>query len=214
VGERHELVLMDINGDAAVAAPPVAQILRRRASFDCRAVARVASSDQSNAQEETHVIGTIALQHWRWLAVAALLVAFPACGSNTATVPTPTPLATTSLQGVWTGVITDSVVGAGTLTFDLKPKYPGLSATVVAGSWRAVFAASGQEYTDVVEGVLLPLSISQALFTATCSFAPPFFNVPAGLSFNVLVSDRRMTGSYGSGGCSGFGTGSIDLTRQ
>lgn len=166
------------------------------------------------AQEESHVKRTIALQHWRWLAGAALLIASTACGHNTPAVPMPTPSTSTSLQGVWTGVITDSVLGAGALTFDLQPKYPGLSGTVVTGSWRAVFTASGQEYRDAVEGVLLPLPISQALFTATCSFAPPFFNVPAGLSFNVLLSDRRMSGTYGSGGCSGFGTGSIDLTRQ
>ena len=147
-------------------------------------------------------------------AIATLVAGSVACGS---TPSMPTQGAVNPLVGLWNGSITDSVAGSGTLTLDLRARFPNLpSSTSVIGSWHAGLSA-GNEYQDAVEGLMLSGvqgATNQGYVVATCSFAPPVFNAIPILTLSLNVADRKMTGTYQSGGCSGFGGGTIDLTRQ
>lgn len=152
------------------------------------------------------------VQRYCRISVVILVAAVAACGGGSTT-PTQILPASTLLVGVWTGNLTDNVGGAGSLTLSLQPRFPANAASsAVTGSWQAGLA--GNQYQDAAEGVVAPLSGTHALITARCSFAPPVLGATALLMLSVDVVDRKMTGTYQSGGCSGFGNGTIDLTRQ
>jgi len=112
---------------------------------------------------------------------------------------------------VWTGAIVDTVSGTGTLRLDLRAG-ESPDPTYVTGTWKATFQSS--TYEDTFEGGLSVQSPSGMLF-ANCSFTPPIpvVNTTPTTVFFVVVDNTRMTGNYQSL-CNGFGSGSINLTRQ
>ncbi len=137
-------------------------------------------------------------------------VLMTACNrGSTPAIPVPTLPTPSAPQAVYTGTITDSVSGAGTLTMTL-----GTAGSIAGGTWAAVFPgqrSSTQFVTGTVNGTSLTVTVS-------CS-SPDF-------SFSCFPDCRQaFTGTMTANGLSGTyaevpgdtctpHSGSVSTTRQ
>ncbi len=127
------------------------------------------------------------------LLVTSLVVA-AGCGDDLRTAPS------SLLAGTWTGAMTDNVAGPGTLRLTLSES-PGS----VTGTWATTFPAgdNGGSLGGSVNGSSLTLVLTPTSDPGSCS-----------VQVFATINGDRITGTYTALDCSGFVSGSIDLTRQ
>ena len=112
---------------------------------------------------------------------------------------TPAPPATFTYSGDWSGSMTDSLLGAGTLSFTLVE-----DGDIVTGTWMVVFAALSEsgEATGVVteDGA----AIEVVFWTSTdCSY-----------EMTGTRSESTVTGTYASVDCLPATTGTVVATKE
>lgn len=126
--------------------------------------------------------------------VAACLVTLAVaggCGSN-ATPASPSDI----YQGFWTGTITDSTGGAGTLNISLTGGSP------LNGTWSANLPAASPIGFITSE----PVTTAQRSLALACGTS-------GSVGLNATVTGKTMTGTYLALGC-GLSTGSVNLVRR
>jgi hypothetical protein len=112
---------------------------------------------------------------------------------------TPAPPATFTYSGDWSGTMTDSLLGAGTLSFTLVE-----DGDLVTGTWMVVFDAlneSGEATGFVLED---GAAIEVVFWTSTdCSYG-----------MTGSRSDSTVTGTYASVDCLPATTGTVVATKE
>jgi hypothetical protein len=120
-----------------------------------------------------------------------------ACGSDSSTAA-PTS-ATLNMSGTWSGGISDSLAGPGTVRFSLSQ-----SGNNVTGTYATAYPIGngGGSFTGTVAGTSLSGSITQSV-AGVCPF-----------TVNANVSGSTMSGTFAAFNCTGVETGSFSVTKQ
>src|SRR5215831_13362630 len=107
------------------------------------------------------------------------------------------------LTGTWTGTITDSVAGIGTLSLTITQ-----TASQLSGTWQSTFADSANNTGGNLSGTVADSSTALLLAAAQ----------PQACSFTVAVKrdnadTSHFTGTYVAVGCTRAESGNLDVRR-
>lgn len=149
------------------------------------------------------------------LSLVALVSTGAACDGSTpgsSTGPTPS-----SRTGVWTGTVSDSANGNGTLRLVLEERPINASESLVMGSWTTTFADATKNgegtFSGGVNGTrgFLTLGPSRSITCAAPSMV--FGTVGTYVASTLTVENSAIRGSYLFLTCSGSISGTLEVRR-
>jgi hypothetical protein len=143
--------------------------------------------------------------------VLALTGASCASSSGGPTAPTPS-----SRTGIWTGTVSDSANGTGTLRLVLEDRAISANESFLTGSWTTTFddAAKNSEGTFAggINGTRGFLSLGPSRSPA-CPSPPAFGTVGTYIAAELTVETNAIRGSYLFAACSGSVSGTLEVRR-
>jgi len=152
-----------------------------------------------------------------WRITAVLVLSFPAlalmAGCNLSSPGTPSIIAATTSTlnaTTYSGSVSDSYAGAGTLTVTLTP-VQGLAS----GSWLATYAGKAPERVRAISGPVSGSTYTARVTNGSTDFVS--YGPDCQLQFTGTLTATRLSGNYQS--LVGFescptSTGTVDLTKQ
>ena len=150
----------------------------------------------------------------RLVIVSAILTLSMGCSES----PTSPSSGASGLGGTWTGTVSDSSNGSGSMRVILTDLGTFGGITGVTGTWSTTFGeasknGSGQATGTMSNGVLsLTLAASSRPICATNG---PFSGLQGDyLATGLTVNDGRIRGAYLYGTCTGSADGALDLRKQ
>lgn len=137
-----------------------------------------------------------------------------ACGSSGST---PTAPSAGSRSGTWSGTVSDSANGTGTLRLVLDDRVVSATESFITGTWTATFPDASRNGSGVVAGGATDATMFLNLAPTTpptCPI-PPLFPAAVG-SYNATrlsVGATTIRGDYVFGTCTGTVNGTLELRR-
>jgi hypothetical protein len=132
-----------------------------------------------------------------------------ALGLLTAGCRSGTPASPSSvLDGAWTGAITHSVAGQGSLVLELRQ-----TGMAVSGTWSADFSGAAHDASGTVGGTLTGAAVSLFLSPGTPLVCGPGASLSGTLALDASVSGRRLSGTFVVFACEGVDSGRVEVTR-
>lgn len=149
--------------------------------------------------------------------MTSLVLAIAVASGSTACDSSPTQPSDTSRSGVWTGTVTDSVNGAGTLRVVLEERRIDAQNSFWTGTWTTTFPVVANNGSGTLVGgvtgtkAMLSLTPTQA---TTCPNPSPFQVGVGNYTAPDLTADAaRISGPYQFASCTALVSGTLDLRR-
>lgn len=142
-------------------------------------------------------------QFLRIVVVVLVTVALGACEQDSVVSPTP------ALAGEWSGRITDSLAGEGTMRLTIGQRGPGLS-----GTWASTFPDGSFNRSGSFSGTMVGSPFVLFLRPSLPIVCSPDVTLTGTLAMTTTVNGDKLIGSYTVLNCSGVMTGTVDVERQ
>lgn len=142
------------------------------------------------------------------------IVAAVACGGDDDSVPTGPSPSIAAFEGAWSGTITSSAAGQGTLRVALATA----STAALQGEWQASFAGASNAQSGTASATLsdggrfLLLSLARSPAPAPC--AKPGQVDTGVVNLFATYQDEHLTATYSTLTCDGTVDGRIDLVKE
>lgn len=149
----------------------------------------------------------------RLMSMLVLTMSLAGCGGNS-TPTSPTTSSPASPAGNWSGSLSDPLSGEGTMRLSLGEQ----STNALSGTWSATFRNGDSVSGPAAATLVQPNAYGIVLYVDP---QPPCTTTGNGASallgytlINVVATSRQLTAVLGRTSCSGFGFGTIELSRQ
>jgi hypothetical protein len=140
--------------------------------------------------------------------VAAAFVLVAACDDKSPTAPTPSPSDVEAYLGDWTGSITSSTAGTGTLRISLD--YLDFQ---LIGTWASTFPDASFNQQGTASGLRTEDGTTLTLTPDVGVSCPDAPSLPGTIVMIVQIEDGHLVADYGAIDCAAS-KGHIDLVRR
>lgn len=137
--------------------------------------------------------------------VMACALGLLAAGCRSGGLTAPSPI----LEGVWTGSITHSVAGQGSLVLELRQ-----TGLAVSGTWSADYAGTANDASGSVGGTQTGAAVSLFLSPGAPLVCGPGVSLSGTLALDASVTGGRLSGTFVVFACEGVDGGRVEVTRS